>query len=361
MFRSSLLYQYPLLRLFFRQVGFWFVAYGVLLVVLYFTAQMVKTPLDINWNIKFPKLFLFFMAFGFLTATVLSLVEGLLKILPFKSSSLIVNSLVRTIFYFVALWLILNVIKNVLNDYSYLFISGYSTTPSNTRNFDIIILTYTLFMIFIVSFINEMISKNSPGFTMAMILGKYRFPKEEKRIFIFLDLKDSTHLAEELGHLKYSSFIQESIMEVNQAAKIFKAHIYQYVGDEIVLTWKLEHFNTLKAIKFLFAVHKRFEKRKDYYNSVYGTVPFFRAGIHQGIVTAIEIGDLKREIAFHGDTMNVCSRIQRLCKTVNKKILISEEVNQNEEIALNFKVTALGSHYLEGREHPINLFSVEEE
>ncbi|WP_228249474.1 hypothetical protein [Zunongwangia profunda] len=109
-------------------------------------------------------------------------------------------------------------------------------TPSNTRNFDIIILTYTLFMIFIVSFINEMVSKNSPGFTMPLILGKYRFPREENRLFIFLDLKGSTHLAEELGHLKYSSFIQESIMEVNQVAKKFKAHIYQYVGDEIVIT-----------------------------------------------------------------------------------------------------------------------------
>lgn len=357
----SLIYRYSILRLFFRQVVFWLIAYSVLLVILYYTAQMVNMPLGINWNIKFSNLFLFFMAFGFLTATVLSLVEGILKILPFKSRSLAFDSLVRTTFYFVALWLIVIIIKNVLNSYSYLFISGYPATPSNTRNFDIIILTYTLFMIFIVSFINEMVSKNSPGFTMPLILGKYRFPREENRVFIFLDLKGSTHLAEELGHLKYSSFIQESIMEVNQAAKIFKAHIYQYVGDEIVLTWKLEHFNTLKAIKFLFAVHKRFEKRKDYYNSVYGTVPFFRAGIHQGIVTAIEIGDLKREIAFHGDTMNVCSRIQGLCKIFNKKILISEEVNQNEEIALNFKVTALGSHYLEGREHPINLFSVEEE
>ncbi|WP_243729511.1 adenylate/guanylate cyclase domain-containing protein [Salegentibacter sp. 24] len=320
---------------------------------------MVNIPLSISWNIKFPNLFLFFMAFGLLTGTVLSLMEGLLKILRFKSSSLVFDSLVRTIFYFVALWLILNIIKNLLNDYSYLFISGYMATPSNTRNFDIIILTYTLFMIFIVSFINEMVSKNSPGFTMPLILGKYRFPREENRLFIFLDLKGSTHLAEELGHLKYSSFIQESIMEVNQVAKKFKAHIYQYIGDEIVITWKLEHFNTLNSIKFLFALNQRLKKKEKQFNSHYGSIPVFRAGIHEGIVTAIEIGDLKREIAFHGDTMNVCSRIQGLCKIFNRKILISEQVNQNKEISQNFKVTPLGSQILEGRKHSVEVFAVE--
>ncbi|HEA20819.1 MAG TPA: adenylate/guanylate cyclase domain-containing protein, partial [Pricia antarctica] len=284
----------------------------------------------------------------------------LLKMLQFKSRSLAFDILIRTSFYFIVLWLILNIIKNVLNDYNYLFMSNYPVTTLKPGNFNIIILTYTLFMFAIVSFINEMVNKNSPGFTMPLILGKYRFPREERRVFVFLDLKGSTHLAEELGHLKYSSFIQESIMEINQVAKKFKAHIYQYVGDEIVLTWKVKHFNSLYAIKFLFAVHQRLEKKGDHFKSVYASVPIFRAGVHEGIVTAIEIGDLKREIAFHGDTMNVCSRVQGLCKIFNRKILISGQVNQNREIARNFKVIPLGHQLLEGRENPVEVFAVEE-
>ncbi len=359
MFILSLVYRYPLLRLFLRQVVFWVIAYGILLIILYHTAQMLNILSDISWDIKFRNLLFFFMVFGFLTGAALSLVEVLLKILPFKSRSQFFDSLVRATFYFVSLFLILSVIKNVLNNYNYLIISEYLAIPSDTSDFDVIILSYTFFMVFIVSFINEMVNKNSPEFIMPLILGKYKYPQEENRIFIFLDLKDSTRLAQELGHLKYSSFIQESIMEINQVVKTYKAHIYQYVGDEVVLTWKLENFNTLKAIKFLFAIHQRFEKRANHYNSVYGTVPFFRAGIHEGIVTAIEIGDLKREIAFHGDTMNVCSRIQGLCKIFNRKILISEQVNQNKEIAQNFKVTPLGSQILEGRKHSVEVFAVE--
>lgn len=355
----NLIYQYPFLRVFLRQVLFWLVAYGVLLIILYYTSQLITISLHINWKINFSNLFYFFMGFGLLMGSILSSLESLMKILQFKSRSLALDSLVRTVFYSTALWLILDVIKKVLNDYNYLFISGLSITQSNSKNFDIVILSYTFFMICIVSFINELVNKNSPGFTMPLILGKYRYPREENRIFIFLDLSGSTRLAQELGHIKYSSFIQESIMDINKVVKEYKAHIYQYVGDEVVLTWKLENFNTLKAIKFLFAVYQRFEKREDHYNAVYGTVPFFRAGVHQGIVTAIEIGDLKREIAFHGDTINVCSRVQGLCKIVSKKILISEQVNQNKEIALHYKVTPLGSYMLEGRENALSIYAVE--
>jgi len=44
----------------------------------------------------------------------------------------------------------------------------------------------------------------------------------------------------------------------------------------------------------------------------------------------------------------------------NKKILISGQVNQNKEITQNFKVTPLGPQMLEGKEHVVEVFAVEE-
>ena len=346
------------IRLFIRQVIFWLIAYGVLFTTLYFTVEMITVTLGLDWNIDFSHLLLFFLSFGLITGIVLSLVETILKRLQFKTRSLAFNSLYRATFYFIALWLILNVIRNVLNDYSDLYIEGYPVTTSNSRNFDIIVLVYTLFMIIIISFINEMVSKNSPGFAIPLILGKYRYPCEENRVFIFLDLKGSTSLAEEMGHIKYSSFLQESIMDVNVIAKKFKANIYQYVGDEVVLTWKTKNFDTLNAIQFLFAINRRLKKKKHHFQEVYEAVPFFRAGVHEGMVTAIEIGDLKREIAFHGDTMNVCARVQGLCKNFDERILITGKINSNRKIAKNYNVVALGAQYLEGRENPVEIFAV---
>ncbi len=83
------------------------------------------------------------------------------------------------------------------------------------------------------------------------MFGKYRSPREEERIFLFMDLKSSTALAESLGHLQYSGFIRDSLMDVNRVLQPFNAEVYQYVGDEIVLSWKTnEGLHNLSCVQF---------------------------------------------------------------------------------------------------------------
>ena len=57
---------------------------------------------------------------------------------------------------------------------------------------------------------------------------------------MFLDLKSSTTHAEQLGHIKYSQLIQDCFYELTEVVTRREAQIYQYVGDEIVLTWPYE-------------------------------------------------------------------------------------------------------------------------
>ena len=52
--------------------------------------------------------------------------------------------------------------------------------------------------------------------------------------------------------------------------------------------------------------------------------PFFKCGVDCGEVTVAEIGDIKREIAYHGDVLNTAARIEKLCTPQKKKMLISE-------------------------------------
>ena len=72
---------------------------------------------------------------------------------------------------------------------------------------------------------------------LKIFFGYYRTPKEEHRIFMFLDLKSSTTYAEKLGHLKYSQLIQDCFYDLNDVVEQYKAEIYQYIGDEAILTW----------------------------------------------------------------------------------------------------------------------------
>lgn len=78
------------------------------------------------------------------------------------------------------------------------------------------------------------------GIIFNYLMGKYRMPIEEDRTFMFLDLNNSTGIAERLGHVKYSCFLQKCFNDLNQVLQKYDAQIYQYVVDEVVLTWKNE-------------------------------------------------------------------------------------------------------------------------
>ncbi|MCP4713222.1 MAG: hypothetical protein GY869_31715, partial [Planctomycetes bacterium] len=88
-------------------------------------------------------------------------------------------------------------------------------------------------------FILQVSDKFGQGVLVNFLLGKYHQPKEEERIFMFLDLKSSTTYAEKLGHLRYSRLIQDCFFDITEVILRHDAVIYQYVGDEVILSWPL--------------------------------------------------------------------------------------------------------------------------
>ena len=81
------------------------------------------------------------------------------------------------------------------------------------------ILAYTKIFFWLILFvltqlIIEINEKYSPGVFMDILLGKYIQPKIENRIVMFIDLKDSTPIAEKLGHQQYFKFIREFIYHI---------------------------------------------------------------------------------------------------------------------------------------------------
>jgi len=196
-----------------------------------------------------------------------------------------------------------------------------------------------------------------PGNLWKLLRGRFYTPHEENRIFMFLDLQSSTQLAEKLGHIKYSTLIQDCFNDLGVVTEN-EAEIYQYVGDEVILTWKLEDgLRNQNCLNAYFNFRKQLDKRKSYYMQQYGCEPFFKAGMNEGVVTVTEVGKYKKEIAYHGDTINTAARIQGKCNEFNQPLLISGNLRQKLNGGSVF-FEKIGSIPLRGKEQAVDIYGV---
>lgn len=77
------------------------------------------------------------------------------------------------------------------------------------------------------------------------------------------------------------------------------------------------------------------------------------------MVTVAEIGDLKREIAYHGDVVNTASRLRSACNEFEKEILASEYVVRNINGNYNYSIKEMGEVNLKGKRNRIKVFSID--
>ncbi|MTI20452.1 adenylate/guanylate cyclase domain-containing protein [Fulvivirga sp. RKSG066] len=191
-----------------------------------------------------------------------------------------------------------------------------------------------------------------------LLRGKFYDPHEEERIFMFLDLQSSTNLAEKLGHIKYSMFIQDCFNDLGVVAEN-EAEIYQYVGDEVILTWQLKDgIKNNNCIKAYFNFKKQLENKSVYYKMTYDSLPFFKAGMNAGLVTVTEVGKYKKEIAYHGDAINTAARIQGKCNSLKQEFLISAILREKLTSDPSFTYKDLGDIDLRGKKEDVTVFGV---
>ncbi|HJW31221.1 MAG TPA: adenylate/guanylate cyclase domain-containing protein [Saprospiraceae bacterium] len=171
--------------------------------------------------------------------------------------------------------------------------------------------------------------KYGPGNLRNFFMGRYFRPKREEHIFMFLDLRSSTYIAQVLGEQLYFNFIKDVIRDATPIILKHKGKIYQYVGDEITVSWWMKQgINKLNCIRCPMEVRKMFNHRSSYYMSNYGVVPDFKAGLHCGPVMVGEIGLVKRDIAFSGEVLGTAARIQNRCNHLEVNLLISNDLKE---------------------------------
>ena len=254
--------------------------------------------------------------------------------------------------------------------YLLIFISGMVASASYGNSVEVmmdylfsygalLVLVYLSFCGIIYHATQELNRKFGPGMMKDFILGKYYSPKEESRVFMFLDLQSSTTIAEKLGHKKYSEFIQDCFIALNSSLLKNKGQIYQYVGDEAVVTWLMKDgIKNQRILHLFFDYQISLQLKKTYFLDKYGEMPSFKAGVSSGGVMVAEVGVLKAEIAFHGDVLNTAARLQEMCKVNKEDFIIDRKTLEILDDISEFNCIDLGKFQLRGKIQKIDIVGV---
>jgi len=151
------------------------------------------------------------------------------------------------------------------------------------------------------------------------------FSRKERRIFLFLDIKSSTATAERLGHAKYSVFLETFFSHIYEVLPLSGAEIYQFVGDEAVLTWKFSNgLNKQNCIRSFFLIKELIAVSQSEIIREFGQPLIFKGAIHGGNVTAIN--NIHQPKSYHGAVLNITARLQELCNPYHEELIVSGEI-----------------------------------
>jgi adenylate cyclase len=239
-----------------------------------------------------------------------------------------------------------------------LTVAGVSLSELVDQQF-VIVIAATFVAALLGNFVAQVNRLLGRGVLIRLILGRYHRPREEVRAFLLIDLRGSTQIAERLGNLRYHTFLRQFISDVTESVVRYRGEVHRYVGDEVILTWTAEEgLRDARCVKAVFAISDTLEAARTGYEADFGFVPTFWAGLHVGPVVAGEIGTIKHEIAFLGDTLNAAARIQQACKDFQRQFLASVEVVSAVDLPSEIASESLGSIELRGIEDSVELFAM---
>ena len=311
-----------------------------------------------------------FILSSFIVGLTLGITNGMLEVFVFQSkfkNMKFVNVVLAKTFYFILAFILAVISVIIIRDYL-LHPLGIIQEVRKKEFMEHFLQSeiykhalFTIIMSFAINFLLQVNKMMGKGVLFSLFFGKYHNPRMEEKIIMFLDLSSSTSIAEKLGDLKYSAFLKDFFNDLDDAIKISKGVVYQYVGDEVVIFWDVNDGTVNNNCINCFTVAKEIiEKQKEYYLSNYGIIPTFKAGIHCGQVIITEVGRMKSEIVYHGDSMNTAARLCAACNGYNKSLLISADLlSYLPEIDTNYAVESIGLINLEGKKNAVGIISVE--
>jgi adenylate cyclase len=191
------------------------------------------------------------------------------------------------------------------------------------------------------------------------VLGRYHRPRREDRFFLFVDLVGSTALAERIGPIGVHHFLNRIFVLASDPVDDHHGEIYQYVGDEIVVTWTDASATPgARPLRCFFDIERALESASAEFVRDFGVEPRVRGAIHAGPVVVGEVGGSKRDIVFHGDVLNSASRLEQLARERNRRLVVSATALERCRDTEGYALESLGAHVLRGRATPMVVYAV---
>jgi len=307
------------------------------------------------------------ISFTVIASTFIGLIQGWIEVSwlrkRFINHALWVKIFFKTVFYlfFVVFFLSgLGTLNGLINHTEGDWVMAIEELMKFVNNFVfwsiMIFISVTMGMAILISEISLYLGG---GVLYNFFFGKYHKPKQETRIFMFLDMKSSTTIAEKIGHSKYFELLKAYYGDMTDAILESSGEIYQYVGDEIVISWpkKAGIYNN-NCIHCYVKISKRIDQKSKSYLKEFGLVPEFKAGYHIGEVTTGEIGILKKDIIYTGDVLNTAARIQAKCNEFDAEAILSEELLKELQQKDSITFDPIGNLKLRGKQEEMQLHKI---
>jgi class 3 adenylate cyclase len=220
-------------------------------------------------------------------------------------------------------------------------------------------LPYFVALAFVVQFVLQMNRVVGASVLRYFVAGAYHTPAREERIFLFLDLEGSTALAERLGSPRYFELLRRFVDDLTDPVLDAEGEIYQYAGDEVVITWRLDAgVRDAACVRCFFAIQGTIAARAAGYRRDFGTVPRIHAGLHAGTVTAGELGVVRQQIVFVGDSLNTAARLEEHAKRSGLALVISGTLLARLALPPGVRAERVGELTLRGKEERVEAWAL---
>lgn len=198
------------------------------------------------------------------------------------------------------------------------------------------------------------------GVLFNFVAGRCHKPRIEERVLLFMDMESSTAIAERLGETGFLDFLNRFVADVTGPIVAQRGEIHKYVGDELIVTWPLARaVRDARCIRACFDALAQLDALADAYARDFGRRANFRAGFHCGPVVIGELGVIKMEIAFLGDTMNTAARVQQACRDTGHRVLASAALlDRLAALPPGIAKRSIGPLRLRGKESEIELYAL---
>jgi adenylate cyclase len=209
---------------------------------------------------------------------------------------------------------------------------------------------------FVVSFLFEVNSLLGQNVLLSFVTGRYHRPQIEERVFLIMDMKNSTATAERLGEVDFHRLLNRLVTDLGGPIVLRNGQIYKYVGDELIVTWPLARgLKDATCVHACFAARARLVAHGADYEREFGTAVQVRASLHCGPVVVGEMGSVKKEIALLGDTLNTAARLVDACRERDESVIASVDLLDRLVLPPGIEARSLGLIRLRGKEQAIGL------